>query len=55
MYEVIQVTDRCYYFQSPAKIGLVKLGGHDVCLPEGMEAIPLPGHFFDMAGFNCSF
>ena len=27
MYELIQVTDRSYYIQSPAKIGLVKLGG----------------------------
>ena len=32
MYELIQVTDRSYYIQSPAKIGLVKLGGAEVCL-----------------------
>ena len=32
MYELQQVTPRCYYIQSPAKIGLVKLEGSDVCL-----------------------
>lgn len=32
MYELIQVSERSYYIQSPAKIGLVKLGGQDVCL-----------------------
>ena len=32
MYELIQVTDRSYYIQSPAKIGLVRLQGNDVCL-----------------------
>ena len=32
MYELIQVSDRCYYIQSPAKIGLVRLGDTDVCL-----------------------
>ncbi len=32
MYELIAVTDKCYYVQSPAKIGLVKLEGADVCL-----------------------
>lgn len=32
MYELIQVTDRSYYIQSPAKIGLVKLNDRDVCL-----------------------
>ena len=32
MYELIQVPDRSYYIQSPAKIGLVKLGGAEVCL-----------------------
>ena len=32
MYELIQVTGRSYYIQSPAKIGLVKLGGAEVCL-----------------------
>ena len=26
MYELVQVSERCYYIQSPAKIGLVKLG-----------------------------
>ncbi len=32
MYELIQVSQRSYYVQSPAKIGLVKLGENDVCL-----------------------
>ena len=32
MYELIQVTDRTYYIESPAKIGLVRLGDADVCL-----------------------
>ena len=32
MYELVQVTENCYYIQSPAKIGLVKLDGNDVCL-----------------------
>ena len=32
MYELIQVSENCYYIQSPAKIGLVKLGGQEVCL-----------------------
>ena len=32
MYELIQVTDRSYYIQSPAKIGLVRLNDTDVCL-----------------------
>ncbi len=32
MYELIQVSERCYYVQSPAKIGLVKLDGDRVCL-----------------------
>jgi glyoxylase-like metal-dependent hydrolase (beta-lactamase superfamily II) len=32
MYELNQVTQSCYYIESPAKIGLVKLGGDDVCL-----------------------
>ncbi len=32
MYELVQVSDRCYYIQSPAKIGLVRLEGGDVCL-----------------------
>ena len=31
-YELIQVSDRSYYIQSPAKIGLVKLNDIDVCL-----------------------
>ncbi len=32
MYELIQVSDSSYYIQSPAKIGLVKIGDHEVCL-----------------------
>ena len=32
MYELIQVTDKTYYIQSPAKIGLVKLNDEEVCL-----------------------
>ena len=32
MYELHQITDSCYYIQSPAKIGLVKIEGDDVCL-----------------------
>ena len=32
MYELMQVSRRSYYIQSPAKIGLVRLSGADVCL-----------------------
>ncbi len=32
MYELIQVSERSYYIQSPAKIGLIKLDDRDVCL-----------------------
>lgn len=32
MYELIQVLDNCYYIQSPAKVGLVKLNEKEVCL-----------------------
>jgi len=32
MFELVQISENCYYIQSPAKIGLVKLGGQDVCL-----------------------
>ncbi len=32
MYELIPVSERSYYIQSPAKIGLVKLNEQDVCL-----------------------
>lgn len=32
MYELIQVTENCFYIQSPAKIGLIKLNEKDVCL-----------------------
>ena len=30
MFELIQVSPRCYYIQSPAKIGVVELGGGEV-------------------------
>uniref|UniRef100_UPI00195D1D7A MBL fold metallo-hydrolase n=1 Tax=Oscillibacter sp. CU971 TaxID=2780102 RepID=UPI00195D1D7A len=32
MYELIQVSERSYYIQSPAKIGLARLDGQEVCL-----------------------
>lgn len=32
MYELIQVSERCYYIQSPAKVGLVRLDEQEVCL-----------------------
>ena len=32
MFELIQISEQCYYIQSPAKIGLVKLNDNDVCL-----------------------
>lgn len=32
MYELIQVSENCYYIQSPAKIGVVKTGEKEVCL-----------------------
>ena len=32
MYELIRVSEHCSYIQSPAKIGLVELGGGNVCL-----------------------
>ena len=32
MFELVQVSENCYYIQSPAKIGLVKLNDHDVVL-----------------------
>jgi len=32
MYELVQIAERSYYIQSPAKIGLVELGGGSVCL-----------------------
>ncbi len=32
MYELIQASERSYYIQSPAKIGLVQLGETEVCL-----------------------
>ena len=32
MYELIQVSEHCYYVESPAKIGLVRLNDKEVCL-----------------------
>ncbi len=32
MYELIQVSENCYYIQSPAKIGVVKIGENEACL-----------------------
>ena len=32
MYELMQLTQNCYYIQSPAKIGLIRLNKTDVCL-----------------------
>lgn len=32
MYELVSVSEQCYYIQSPAKIGLVRLNDTDVCL-----------------------
>ena len=32
MYELTQITENCSIIQSPAKIGLVRLSGQDVCL-----------------------
>ena len=32
MYELIQVSEKCYYIQCPAKIGIYKLNGNDVYL-----------------------
>lgn len=32
MYELIQISEQSYYIQSPAKIGLIKMSEHDVCL-----------------------
>ena len=32
MYELIQVSENSYYIQCPAKIGLVKIDGNEVCL-----------------------
>ena len=32
MYELVQIADRSYYINSPAKIGLIRLNGTEVCL-----------------------
>lgn len=32
MYELIQITENCYYIDCPSKIGVVKIGQNEVCL-----------------------
>ena len=32
MFELVPITERCWYIESPAKIGLVRLDGENVCL-----------------------
>ena len=32
MYELVQISDRCFYINSPAKIGLIRQSGNDVYL-----------------------
>lgn len=32
MYELIKITEKCYYIDCPSKIGIVKLGQDEVCL-----------------------
>ena len=32
MFELVQLTERCYYIESPAKIGLFRLSDDEVCL-----------------------
>ena len=32
MYELIKVSENCYYIDCPAKIGVVKTGENSVCL-----------------------
>ena len=32
MFELVQISEHYYYIESPAKIGLVRQGEHDVCL-----------------------
>ncbi len=32
MYELIRLSEKCFYIQSPAKIGVIKTGGDQVCL-----------------------
>lgn len=35
MYELIRLTENDHYFDCPAKVGLVKIGGNEVCLIDG--------------------
>ena len=32
MYELNQISSRCYYIESPAKVGVIKIGENDICL-----------------------
>ncbi|MBO7217222.1 MAG: MBL fold metallo-hydrolase [Clostridia bacterium] len=32
MYELIRISEKCYYIESPAKIGLIKLTDSEICL-----------------------
>lgn len=38
MYELIQVSENCYYVQSPAKIGVVRTGEREVCFIDSGNA-----------------
>ena len=32
MYELISVSEKCYYINCPSKIGIVKISDNEVCL-----------------------
>ena len=58
MFELIQVSEQSYYIQSPAKIGLVKLGGQGVWADDGKEGplIPCaPGSIVNTSGCGDAF
>ena len=48
MFELVQVSENCYYIQSPAKIGLVKLNEEyvrliaDELIRDELDAAPIP-------------
>ena len=50
MFELNQITDRTYYIQSPAKIGLVLLDGGEVVLRQTDGLGVLLGPVFDVHG-----
>ena len=55
MYELHQVAEHSYYIQSPAKIGLVRLNGTDVCLIDSgsdKEAGRKARQLLDAAGWH---